>query len=496
MSLGSGGAARVLAAGVLLTACTACSSAKQGQPSARGGAGGAPAAGASAEDAGHGGAAAAANGNGVSGSPNGGADAADAGSGASAGSDSNAACGTETSAARPVPFDLLILLDASASMLDMSSAQSTKWDAVKGALEAFLQADASAGIGVGLQYFPVLKPNTPASCTNNAECGESGPCALKYCFNSDNGIPCEVETDCSTTAGGSTGPCVPFAFCSKNPDYLCANPGSACQALNASQDLGTCQQTAAGYCEHPTSCDVAQYSVPAVAIAPLPDAAAGLIASIDGKQPSGDTPTGPALSGALQQAATWATGHRDHRVATVLVTDGLPTDCSPSTFDALAALAKAGSTGSPSVDTFVIGVFGAQDVTTNAPENVDQIAQQGGTDHAFIVDTQADVTAQVSAALEAIRNTRPECQFLAPPSPSGGALDAGMVNVTLTTPTQDRVVQRVSGAGACDPVAGGWYYELGGGTPSHIVACPVTCSAISGGGASVSLVVGCPTTGP
>lgn len=315
------------------------------------------------------------------------------------------------------------------------------------------------------------KPNVPGSCTSNADCGDSGPCALKYCYNSSNLFACEVDADCQTTTGASAGPCVPIAYCSKNQDYLCANPGSTCQALDVSQDLGVCQKATVSVCEHAASCDVTQYAVPAVPISALPDAAAGLIASVDGKHPSGDTPTGPALSGALQQAKTWATAHRDHRVVTVLVTDGLPTECSPSAGDALAALAKAGVTSSPSINTFVSGVFGAEDATTNAPATVNQIAQQGGTDHAFIVDTKGDVAAQAQAALEAIRSSGHDCRFQVPMGPGGGALDAGKVNVTLSTATQSQVVKRVSDASACDLVAGRWYYELGGGTPSQINVC-------------------------
>jgi len=239
---------------------------------------------------------------------------------------------------------------------------------------------------------------------------------------------------------------------------------------------------------------VAQYEAPVVAISSLPNAAAALIASIDGKQPSGDTPTGPALSGALQQAKVWATAHRDHRVVTVLVTDGLPNECSPSAPDALAALAKTSVTSSPSINTFVIGVFGAEDVTTQAPETANQIAQQGGTDHAFIVDTKGNVAAQVQTALQAIRDTDRDCRFQLPIGPGGGALDLGKVNVTLGTPTQSQIVHYVSEFGACDTVTGGWYYELGGGTPSQIVVCPTTCSAVKNGGTSVKIAVGCATT--
>src|SRR6478736_2048536 len=517
MNRALGGAGGALATGVLLALCVSCSSANENHASTPNSGGGAFTVGANAGNAGQSGEFAETGGNGASGGtsgassgasgassgasgadPNasggraGGAESSDAGAGANAGSNSNA-CKAETADAHPVPLDLLIMLDASGSMLDMTSTQSTKWDAVKGALEAFLEEGGSKGVGVGLQYFPIQKPNVPDACASDTDCGDAGPCALKHCFNSNNIVLCNDDADCQTSAGASAGPCVPLAFCSKNQDYLCANPGTTCQASGVSQDLGTCQKSK-GICEHPTSCDVAQYEAPVVAISSLPNAAAALIASIDGKQPSGDTPTGPALSGALQQAKAWATAHRDHRVVTVLVTDGLPTECSPSTPDALAALAKASATSSPSINTFVIGVFGADDVTTTAPETVNQIAQQGGTEHAFIVDTKGDVTAQVQTALQAIRDTDRDCHFQLPIAPAGGAVDLGKVNVTVGMPTQSQVVRYVSDFGACDTVTGGWYYELSSGTPSQIVVCPATCGAVKNGGAAVKIAVGCATT--
>ncbi|HET7539472.1 MAG TPA: VWA domain-containing protein [Polyangiaceae bacterium] len=501
MNLASSGGAAVLAAGALLTLCAACSSAKDDPAGAHDANGGAPAAEADPGNAGHSGKPAGTNTDGVAGSAGdsmanasggrgGEAGAVAAGASSGAGADPNAGC-AQPAPARTVPLDLLILLDASGSMLDLTGGGSSKWDGVKRALEAFLEDSASAGVGVGLQYFPLLKPNAPSSCTSNADCGDSGPCALNICFNSSNAFVCEKEADCVTSTGASAGPCVPLAYCSKNTGYLCANPGSACAAPDSNQDLGTCERAKESVCEHPTSCDVAQYASPAVDIGGLPAAAAGLIASIEGTNPSGDTPTGPALSGALQQATTWATAHPDEHVVTVLITDGLPTECSPTANDALAALAKAGAASSPSVNTFVIGAFGSEDLATTAAENLDQIAQQGGTSHAFIVDTNGDVAAQVRTALESIRSAGSDCQFQLPKAANGSAPDLAKINLILSTATQNQTLQQVNAASNCDPAAGGWYYEVASGTPSQIIACPATCSALRASGATVSIALGC-----
>jgi hypothetical protein len=290
-----------------------------------------------------------------------------------------------------------------------------------------------------------------------------------------------------------------IAQCSKNPNYFCPNPGQRCTATDTTEDLGTCTQLTESACEHATSCDVAQYTTPATAIAALPGAAAGLMASIDSKVPSGDTPTGPALSGAIAQARSWATAHPDHRVIAVLATDGLPTECTPDKIDSVAALAAKGVSDSPSINTFVIGVFGPDDVASGAPGNLDQIARQGGTNKAYIVDTQKDVTTQFQAALDAIRGARLACEYQIPEPTSGGTLNFyAHVNVALSNGTQKDDVYFVTNAAGCDASTGGWYYDVeldSGALPTKIIACPATCNDFQAApsGASVSIELGCET---
>jgi hypothetical protein len=422
------------------------------------------------------------------------------GTGTGGGANVSDACAAKISTAQAIPLDIYIMLDTSGSMLDMTATQVTKWDAVKLALESFLTDDASDGIGVGLQYFPLLKPNTPATCTSNAQCGASaGPCFLKLCYDSipDGLYPCQTVADCPTSTQSGARRCLPLAQCTNAAQYFCPNAGDPCQADPPGQNLGTCQAITESFCLNATVCDVAQYSVPAAAVASLPGAAAALVASINSQMPTGDTPTGPALSGAIQQARAWATAHPDHRVVTVLATDGLPTQCTPDTITAVAALAKDGVNKNPSINTFVIGVFGEDDVNAGAPANLDAIALQGGTDKAFIVDTQKDVTAQFQAALDAIRGARLACQYQIPEPAAGGSLDYGQVNVALTNGDQKSFVYYVKDQAACDASTGGWYYDVepSAGTPTKIIACPATCTTFQAAphGASVGVALGCET---
>jgi hypothetical protein len=408
-------------------------------------------------------------------------------------------CAADVSTAQPFPLDMYIMLDVSSSMLDETAATTTKWAAVKAAVEAFLKDNASAGLGVGLQYFPLEKPNAPTSCATNADCGDSAPCFLKACYNFPTIVPCQTAQDCiSPVDNKNYGPCAPLGQCAKNGEYVCRDQGVGCGPDDTGKDLGACGPIVSSICLNTESCNAAQYATPAAPIAALPGAAANLLASIDAQVPSGNTPTAPALSGAIQQASAWAIAHPDHRVVTVLATDGLPTECTPTAIGSVAALAKAGVAASPSISTFVIRVFGSNDIAQGAPGNLKQIALQGGTKTAFIVDTQKDVTAQFLAALDTIRGARLACEFQIPQPASNQSLDYHFVNVQFTNGGAPSNVFYVKDAAGCDGVTGGWYYDVDpdqGLAPKKIIACPTTCTAFEGAasGASVGIALGCQT---
>ncbi len=109
------------------------------------------------------------------------------------GGDGTETCAATVSKAELLPLDLYVMLDSSGSMSEDAPEGGTKWDAVKGALEAFISDESSSDIGVGLQYFPVDHPDVPEECTTNEQCGLAGECALKWCWNYPQAIPCETR---------------------------------------------------------------------------------------------------------------------------------------------------------------------------------------------------------------------------------------------------------------------------------------------------------------
>jgi hypothetical protein len=413
-----------------------------------------------------------------------------AGAAGTGGSGDITACAGHVSKGELVPVDMFVMLDISGSMLEMTETGSDKWTAVKNALHAFLADAGSAGLGVGIQYFPLEKAGVPDSCTSNADCGSSAPCFLRVCWGalstSGASYPCESDADCQLQSG-NVGPCMAFGQCSGDRSYLCQTPGLPC--ITVTQSLGTCVAPVS-VCVNTAECSMGAYATPAVPIATLPDAAPALVASIDAQMPNGQTPTGPALAGAIEQARTHASAHPDHAVVAVLATDGLPTRCEPLEIDDISAVASTAVAGSPSVRTFVIGVFGPGD--TDAPANLDAIARGGGTDAAFIVDTTQNVSEQFLAALAEIRGTSLGCEFQIPVPTSGERLDYGLVNVDFTQGTTKSRLYKVSGAAACG-ADGGWYYD-DEATPTRIILCPASCATAEGAtDASVEIQLGCKT---
>ncbi|HEX2872824.1 MAG TPA: VWA domain-containing protein [Polyangiaceae bacterium] len=421
-----------------------------------------------------------------------------AGNGSSSGGSSgDPGCASDLVKAERIPLDMYVMLDVSGSMTEATAGDVTitKWDAVSSALSEFVKDPASAGMGMGLQVFPIVHPDAPASCKSNNDCGEFGPCFLKACWGYDEAlVPCETDAYC-----GRFGPCIEFAQCAGNREFVCAaeDIGLNCGTdPMTGQQLGACSALVSSTCLSTADCRPATYATPATPIAELPGAQAALVAAIEaaGPEDGGLTPSGPALQGAIDQASSWAVAHPDRQVVAVLATDGLPTLCEPVEIAAVAALAARGRGLKPAVSTFVIGVVGPTDV--DAPTNLDSIAKSGGTTKAFIVDTAGDVQKQFRDALNTIRASGLSCELAVPSPMDGKALDYGFVNVTFDRGDGPTNLIGVADETGCT-AEGGWYYDVNPdeGTPKRIVACPTTCTQFQQTDmGSVQIKLGCEET--
>jgi hypothetical protein len=403
-------------------------------------------------------------------------------------------CVGEIHEAHELPVAMYIMLDRSGSMEAPTGAGPSKWNATVEALTNFVQSEGSSGMWVGLQYFPLGADGVADSCQSDLDCGAAGPCLNKACLPPAVGqsffIPCLDDFDCPLDSPG----CAAFGQCELDATLACFTPGSPQGCGTA----GSCDFFVAE-CLSFGSCDVADYATPAVEIGTLPDNAQALVDSLASEGPLGLTPTSVALQGALDQAADFAASHPDHAVIVVLATDGEPTECEPTEIGSVAAIARAGANGEPSLRTHVIGVFAPEEVS--ALGNLQLLASAGGSENALIVDPSEDVSVQLLEALDKIRSGAVGCELQLPPAPEEVTLDFNRVNVEFTDGDRVRQLTFVDEVKFCRDVELGWYYDRplkqGSTPPGRIVMCPLTCEAIQDADdAKVDIRLGCLTRTP
>lgn len=401
------------------------------------------------------------------------------------------ACMGRTVVGERTPVDLLVMLDRSGSMLLPTTGGRSKWDAVTEALGEFVRAPTSAGLGLGLQLFPLNVAGVPDACTASSQCGTQGPCVLRVCQET-GAPPCVTNADCTSGVA-----CVEFGWCRDGQAFGCFPiGGSAC--MSAGGPGGPCVSRSSSYCRNAESCEVTRYATPAVEVAALPGAAVAVLNAIAANRPAGisSTPTWPALQGVVNQARARAAANPGRKVAVLFATDGLPSGrCEPRDIPSIVRVAREAFAGPPSVPVFVVGVFADGDAT--ARSNLDQVAAAGGTRASFITGTGTDTARRLGEALDAIRTTTIACSYQVPaPAGMDVAVDFARVNVEFTSAAGRSTVPYVGGAAACSATRGGWHYDVDPtrGRPTQVILCPETCRVINQvQGASIDLRIGCQT---
>jgi hypothetical protein len=429
--------------------------------------------------------------------PDGGGGAAEAGGPAGGGG----SCAESTVRAQQVPLDLLVLMDNSSSMNTQAGGRS-KWVAAQEALVGFARDGRSAGLGLGLQFFPY--PPTVSACNADIECPSPAGQLPVPGLCRDN----QYCVSASTPAGGPLVPCLPATLGIRCPLGGSCQPAGLC-ALSKRICLGVNQLCAGGIAGDvcaPTArvcllndednCEVAVYANPAVPIAALPANEGAFVAAVTARTTSGTTPTAPALQGAFTHLRGHLMRNPGRRAALIVATDGLPTSCGRVDPPEIAADIRTAAASSPAVSTYVIGVFAANEVGAARPA-LEMWAAAGGTGAPFIIDAGNDIGQRLQEALAQIRGSALPCEFTIPASTGAGPIDFGKVNVRLRTATgAEETILYVERANRCDPVRGGWYYDAdpAAATPRRVLVCPATCARFKAEqNPTVSLVFGCKT---
>jgi hypothetical protein len=243
-------------------------------------------------------------------------------------------------------------------------------------------------------------------------------------------------------------------------------------------------------------CNVNAYASPLVPITPLPSSV--FAQAIDAISPTGETPTQPALQGALQYASQELSQNPGARVAVVLVTDGEPNGCSSS----VPNVASTAAASAPGIPTYVIGIGKQTDLVRLAT-----IAEAGATNQPFFVQPDAGgidggcgdagctavaMEQEFQNALAVIRGATISCDLQLPSAPTNQSLDFGKVNVQYTGSNGQANTlfynQSCAGNGL------GWAYD-DPQTPTRIQICPSSCATIQGDtlGATLDIALGCAT---
>jgi hypothetical protein len=430
-------------------------------------------------------------------------------SGSSSGGTGGEDCAATSTPAKLIPLDLYVITDSSKSMLETTSGGITKWEALKAAMTGFFSDATADGLSVALKFFPDEQPAIPAACTDDTQCGAFGPCDQRKACVTVGTFSKTLTTLCTTDADCTPGTevCVPVQRCDNGAECskvycVSSGPDTPCTADCVPFD---------GYCRSRDVCTGANYSAPVVDMGQLPAASQPLIDALNARSPDGFTPTGPALTGALEYAVARQNASPGRKVAVVLVTDGLPggfipgsppPECTPGDVVGVGALISAGATGTPAIPTFVIGVFGPCDLIDQniMPQaNLDTWAVAGGTTQAVLISTDQDVTQQLRDALSQVRTKAIACQYSVPAN-EDGALDFGKVNVQYASGAMPATtIGYVGGVddASCDPALGGWHYNAdpkAGGTPTEIIVCPQTCAQLQAvADVHVDIAYGCTT---
>jgi len=239
--------------------------------------------------------------------------------------------------------------------------------------------------------------------------------------------------------------------------------------------------------DDPQTCSVAAHEDAAVGIAGLPDAAEQLVATLEAGEPQGGTPTHLAIGGACEYTNAWKQDHPGHKVVILLVTDGIPEhSCDADIRQAVDAAESCYADGEGR-EIYVLGVVANNN---NSLDQLNGIAEAGGTEHAYLTDTN-DVAGSVLSALNAIRADAVIPCTLNIPEPSDGAIDYGKVNIGICD-AAEKTVRTYFVDDPEDCALGAWYYEEEG-SDRVVQLCEPTCETVTAAGASLTLSVGCTT---
>lgn len=236
-------------------------------------------------------------------------------------------------------------------------------------------------------------------------------------------------------------------------------------------------------------CEPEAYAVPSVPIQPLPGNAAAIAQALGSQIPGGETPTRPALRGAIEHARTLSLVDPSTKIVVALITDGAPNACSSTAYNT-AKVAADGASSDPQVLTFVIALLDGY------VEDMRAIANAGGTGEPIILGSDMNAPQALVDSLRDLVETEIECRYAVPPVDGELRGQDVSVQLRLSADLEPVSLRWLSGSGACGS-SDDAYYLADPEDPSVVQLCPFTCQrAHQHPGSNVTVVAGCGTGVP
>lgn len=243
-----------------------------------------------------------------------------------------------------------------------------------------------------------------------------------------------------------------------------------------------------------TWCTAAPYEAPNVPLTALPSPAFSAAIEALNRTPNANwrtaTPTLAVFDGTVASLRAAAGPSPVLEQAVVLITDGVPQSCTQDANDIEQVAAAVRASG---MRTYVVGV--ANPPGLDGGDNLDNlnvIAEAGGTERAFIVQTGDPLQTQADfkAVVDGIRGVSVSCSIEIPLPPAGAAFIPEQVNVNVGSAGGEST--RLSYAPACER-ADGWHYD-DPAAPATIVLCNDVCTSVQRNTtATLTVEFGCET---
>ena len=333
-------------------------------------------------------------------------------------------CAAEAHKAEIVPLDLMLLVDSLGIDDQLGRHAHASGRRRTEVLRNFVADPKSAGLGMGLQFFPTDKP-----CTTDKDCLPT---------SDDHGTLLQGQAGLRRPDGSGTD----AAHVRPTPVIIIGPIGTRCAAGQTCQPVGYCSSSGAACIERrpglpdggrhlrgvdqdlqqrrrsPPSATTRATKRRRCAIDALPMAQPALTRALNRKEPTGGTPMGPAIRGVLKHLQARQQANPGRKVALILASDGLPGGCTRNDIPSIAMDLNAAFMATPSIPTYVIGVFSPTELARAQPQ-LDQLAMGGGTNTAFVLTANDDLNMRLLEALNQIRGAALACEYQIPAPDEG-----------------------------------------------------------------------------